>query len=66
MAQLTTTDVAARLGVSRFRVWQLIKAGRLPARKFGRDYLIEEADLVKIGPRKVGRPLGYKPPRKTG
>jgi excisionase family DNA binding protein len=53
---LTTSQAAERLGVSVSRVQQFIKAGRLPAEKVGRDYLIQAADLAKVKNRKPGRP----------
>ena len=53
---LTTPQVAARLGVSIRRVQALIKAGRLPSRQFGRDHIINEADLALVADRKPGRP----------
>jgi excisionase family DNA binding protein len=57
MAQtLTTQEAAARLGISAIRVRQLIGAGRLPAEKFGRDYMIKEEDLDLVADRKPGRP----------
>jgi hypothetical protein len=34
----------------------LIQSGRLPATKFGRDYMIRERDLKLVENRKVGRP----------
>lgn len=54
---LTTTQAAKFLSVSVRRVQAMVKAGRLPATRLGRDWGIQEADLVKIGPRKSGRPL---------
>ena len=53
---LTTKQVAARLGITPRRVQALVTAGRLPAQKIGRDYLIKEADLKLVAIRKVGRP----------
>lgn len=53
---LTTPQVAARLGVSIRRVQALIQAGRLPSRQFGRDHIINEADLALVADRKTGRP----------
>jgi excisionase family DNA binding protein len=38
------------------KVQALIEAGRLPATKFGRDYMIKEKDLKLVEDRKVGRP----------
>lgn len=56
MNLLTTKDAAGRLGVSVDRVYQFIREERLPARKVGRDYLIEERDLALVENRKHGRP----------
>jgi excisionase family DNA binding protein len=53
---LTTKDVSDRLGVTMPRVHALIQAGRLPAEKFGRDYVIKESDLALVSERKAGRP----------
>ena len=59
---LTTADAADRLGVSQRRVLALIKDGRLPTQRLGRDHLIEEASLILVKDRKPGRP----PMKKTG
>jgi excisionase family DNA binding protein len=56
MDYLTTKKVAEELGVSLRRVQAMIESGRLPATKFGRDYMIKEADLKLVENRKVGRP----------
>lgn len=57
MKLLTTTDAAARLGLTVQRVHQLIKDGSLRAEKLGRDYVIDEADLTSVTYRRpVGRP----------
>lgn len=58
---MTTQEVAERLGVTSIRVRQLISGGRLPAEKFGRDYMIKEEDLKLVEDRKPGRP-----PKKSG
>ncbi|MGH9825243.1 MAG: helix-turn-helix domain-containing protein [Blastocatellia bacterium] len=63
MELLTTADAAAKLGVTARRVIALIKDGRLPARKVGRDYIINEKDLKLVQHRKPGRPAKNKPPR---
>jgi excisionase family DNA binding protein len=55
---LTSTEAAARLGISTARVRRLVLDGRLPAQKFGRDLVINEADLKLYEPRKGGRPPG--------
>jgi excisionase family DNA binding protein len=59
----TTAEAAAILGVSRRRVRQLIEHGRLKARRFGRDWLIDDAAITAYRPRPEGRP-GHLP--KTG
>lgn len=53
---LTTKEVAVRLGVTPVRVCALITAGRLPAERFGRAYMIKESDLKLVQDRKPGRP----------
>ena len=53
---LTTKQTAELLGITPRRVQALIEAGRLPAQKFGRDYMINEKDLKLVKDRKVGRP----------
>jgi excisionase family DNA binding protein len=53
---LTTKEVAKKLGVKVRMVQLLIQSGRLPATKFGRDYMIKEDDLKLVENRKVGRP----------
>jgi len=56
MKILTTKEAARKLNVNSSRVRQLILSGRLPAQKFGRDWLINEKDLAKVADRKSGRP----------
>lgn len=56
MELLTTQQTADKLGVHRSRVHALIKAGRLPAQKFGNVYMIKDTDLRLVEERKVGRP----------
>ncbi len=53
---LTTVQAAKALKVNDSRVRQLILAGRLPAQKFGRDWLIQKKDLKLVANRKPGRP----------
>lgn len=55
MNLLTTKEVAGRLGLSIRRVQAMISAGRLPASRFGRDYLVNEKDLKLVENRKPGR-----------
>jgi excisionase family DNA binding protein len=56
MNLLTTKEVSARLGVTIQRVQAMIRDGRLPASKLGRDYVIKEQDLRLVANRKPGRP----------
>jgi excisionase family DNA binding protein len=58
---LTTNQAATILQVSRRRVEALITAGRLPAQKFGRDWLIRETDLELVKVRYPGRPRAVPP-----
>jgi len=61
MDLIGTAEAAQRLGVSPDRVRALIKAERLPAKKLGRDYVINPKDLALVKNRKPGRP---RKPRK--
>lgn len=54
--KLTTAQAAESLGVTIRQVQALIKSGRLPAVKFGRDWQINEADLELVRNLKPGRP----------
>ncbi|MBC7933167.1 MAG: helix-turn-helix domain-containing protein [Rubrivivax sp.] len=56
MSALTTEQAATRLGISPNRIRVLIREGRLPAKEFGKVYMIEEADLKHVENRKPGRP----------
>jgi excisionase family DNA binding protein len=56
MNMLTTKEAGDKLGVTVQRVHALIKIGRLPAQKMGRDYFIKESDLKLVEDRKPGRP----------
>ncbi len=63
MAQFVTTVQAARiLGVTRRRVDALIAAGRLPAHRVGRDWLIQVPDLARVKDRPWGRPPKKRTP----
>lgn len=57
---LTTKQAAEKLGITPRRVQALIEVGKLPATKFGRDYMIREKDLKLVEDRKVGRPKKAK------
>ena len=56
MKLINTKKASKLLGVNVQRVRQLIAAGRLPAQKVGRDWVIREWDLSKVADRKHGRP----------
>jgi excisionase family DNA binding protein len=56
MALITTSEAAERLGVHITRIQQFIRLKRLPAEKVGRDWLIDEKNLVLVSERKTGRP----------
>jgi excisionase family DNA binding protein len=58
---LTSTEAAARLGISTARVRRLVLDGRLRAEKFGRDLVIYEADLQSFERLKGGRPAKSAP-----
>ena len=56
MKLLTAKQAAEILGVDDSRVRVLIREGRLPAQKVGRDWVIMEPDLELVKDRKPGRP----------
>ena len=56
MKLINTKEASKQLNVNVQRVRQLIAAGRLPAQKIGRDWVIREKDLAKVAHRKHGRP----------
>ncbi len=63
--EMTTKEAAERLGVSMRWVQALIKSERLPARKMGRDYLIDERGLRRVSDLKPGpKPSGKKRARR--
>lgn len=55
-ALLSVAQVAARLGVGRRRVVDLIREGRVPAEKVGRSYVVRADDLAGYAPRPAGAP----------
>ncbi len=57
---LTLAEAAERLGLSGQRVGQLIQAGRLPAAKFGKVWLVHKEDLAAFQPQPPGRPRKNK------
>jgi excisionase family DNA binding protein len=60
MPTLTTAQAAERLGVSDRRVRQYIATGALKAGRAGRDWLINERDLMRFAPLPAGRPRKRK------
>lgn len=56
---LTTAQAADALGVTAARVRQLIRAGKLPAHRQGRDWAIDPRALARV---RV-RPGPGRPPR---
>lgn len=42
---MTVDEVALQLRISRMSVYRLVKAGEIPARKFGRVYRIDPIEL---------------------
>ena len=56
MNTLTTEEAALALGVTPSRVRQMIRAGQLPATRFGKAHVIYEKDLALVQDRPVGRP----------
>jgi excisionase family DNA binding protein len=65
MNGLTTKQAAEKLGVGIRWIQALITDGRLPARKIGRDYIINEKDLklvegMKPGPKPKAKKKGGK------
>jgi excisionase family DNA binding protein len=57
---LTIAEAATRLGIDPSRVRLLVRQGRIQARRFGRAWMIAEADLDAYRPRPQGRP-GHRP-----
>ena len=53
---VTVSEAAEALRVSTRRVLQLIEAGRLPAARLGRAYVIRRPDLALVAERHWGRP----------
>jgi excisionase family DNA binding protein len=64
MKLISTAEAAEKLGVHITRVQVLIRQGRLPAQKVGRNYVIDEGDLKLVENRKPGRPKKQEGKRK--
>jgi excisionase family DNA binding protein len=53
-------DAAVRLGLSERRLRALIAAGHLHADRFGREWMLDEADIARHEARSHGRPLSER------
>ena len=53
---ISCKEAAKKLKIDDSRVRQLIRAGRLPAQKVGRSWIIDPANLKYVAHRKPGRP----------
>lgn len=53
---LSATQAAERLGISRMRMNQLIRSGRIEAERIGNQWAIREEDLETYTPNPPGRP----------
>jgi excisionase family DNA binding protein len=64
---LTSNEAAEQLAISPQQLRLLIRQGKLPAEKQGRDWFIKISDLRLVKVRPKGRPKGAKDskPRKT-
>lgn len=60
---VTVHEAAIELGVSHVSVWRYIDKGRLPARRVGPIYLIDQSDLDAF--KAIKRPKG-RPRKSTG
>lgn len=56
MKVLTAQQTANRLGITRQRVCQHIKQGRLQAHRFGKQWLILQPEVDRFKPNANGRP----------
>lgn len=64
MEDYVLIPVAAKeLGVSRQTLWRHVDAGRLPAERIGRDFVIKRSDLdaFKANRKPAGRPRKQRP-----
>ena len=46
--QFSTSETAKILGISRIAVFKKIKAGRIKAKKIGRNFVIERKELAQV------------------
>ena len=64
MKLMTPAEAGQILGISRQRVNALIAAGRLPAIRVGRSWIIEPSALAAVRVRRPGRPKKRDDPAK--
>jgi excisionase family DNA binding protein len=55
---LTVSQVAERLGLSRQRIYVLVNTQRIAAERFGKTWLIDDAELKRFKPKPIGYPKG--------
>lgn len=53
---ISVAEAAPALGVTKHRVHQLIRDGRLPATRIANAYAVRRRDLALVADRKPGRP----------
>jgi excisionase family DNA binding protein len=61
---ISSRQAADKLGVTQRRIVALIKGGRLPAQRLGREWMIDEKSLRLVANRKPGRPVTSDKPRR--
>jgi excisionase family DNA binding protein len=60
LVQVSVRQAAERLSISQQRVRALAANGRIPARKIGRDWVVDLARMREFGERGRGRPLSAR------
>ena len=61
MNQISVSQAAKILGVSRSRVHQYIAEGRLGTKRVGQSFVLNERDVERFKPQRAGRPEGLRP-----
>lgn len=62
---LSVTDAATLLGVSRTAIMSLIRRGVLPSQKFGRYHVVQRPDVLAFQARRAGKGKPGPRPRQT-
>jgi len=60
MSKVSVAEAASLLGVNVQRVHQRITDGSLRAERIGHQWVIDDADLIRLGHRPTGRPLSSR------